>query len=201
MNYDPDKHFSDTVDEDVVVHNMKFYLTPAPTSDITVKYFWSCIPVCNGSRARKTSELTAGDDYTLPKTVTARKGSTTANIPLTITGDSNPEPIESLRLYWGRVGVDGETAVSPSVTRFRVLERASVGTVCSPWAELAVGACRHSEAVTGPVGIGAAAHVGAESGDAVPVFNLCRGNPWGITLGSCATPRQLANASLAGVGG
>lgn len=113
VNYDPDKHFSDTVDEDVVVHNMKLYLTPAPTSDITVKYFWSCIPVCNGSRARKTSELTAGDDYTLPKTVTARKGSTTANIPLTITGDSNPEPIESLRLYWGRVGVDGEDGSLP----------------------------------------------------------------------------------------
>ena len=185
----------------MVVHNMKFYLTSAPTSDITVKYFWSCIPVCNGSRARKTSELTAGDDYTLPKTVTARKGSTTANIPLTITGDSNPEPIESLRLYWGRVGVDGEDGSLP----FRYpLQGAGEGErrdSLQPWAELAVGARRHSEAVTGPVGIGAAAHVGAESGDAVPVFNLCRGSPWGITLGSCATPRQLAKASLAGVGG
>ncbi|MCY4055219.1 MAG: hypothetical protein OXF67_04995, partial [Cyanobacteria bacterium MAG CAR4_bin_6] len=29
---------TDTVDEDVGVHNMKLYLSPAPTSDITVKY-------------------------------------------------------------------------------------------------------------------------------------------------------------------
>jgi len=38
VNYDTRKDFSDTMEEDVGVHNVKLYLWPMPTSDITVKY-------------------------------------------------------------------------------------------------------------------------------------------------------------------
>ena len=68
-------------------HDVKVKLSPAPASDITVKY-------------KVVGNATSGSDYTaLSGTVTVPKGATTATIPVTIIDDNEPEYAEEIALW------------------------------------------------------------------------------------------------------